>query len=59
MIRWASVTDVTDDGVWVMSSWLQAKTGPIPVTGAPAVGDPVLIVRTDDGELAAIHGGAA
>lgn len=58
MIRWATVTDVTTEGVWVMSSWLTVKTGPIPVTGSPNEGDPVLIVRTDEGELAAIFGGA-
>ena len=56
MIRWATVTDVTAEGVWVVSSWLQGKTGPIPVTGSPSVGEPVLVVRTDDGELAAVHG---
>ena len=57
MIRWATVTDVTAEGVWVVSAWLTGRTGPIPVSGSPAVGDPVLIVRTDEGELAAVRGG--
>lgn len=59
VIRWATVTDVTSDGVWVRSSWLTGRTGPLPITGSPSPGDPVLIVRTDDGELAAIFGGSA
>ena len=59
MIRWATVTDVTGEGVWVTSSWLQGRTGPLPVVGAPSPGDPVLMVRTDEGELTAIHSGAA
>lgn len=58
MIRWATVTDVTAEGVWVVSAWLPGRTGPIPVTGSPSEGDPVLVVRTDDGEFAAIFGGA-
>lgn len=57
MIRWATVTDVTAKGVWVVSAWLTGRTGPIPVSGSPAVGDPVLIMRTDEGELAAVRGG--
>ena len=57
MIRWATVTDVTAEGVWVVSAWLPGRTGPIPVTGSPSEGDPVLVLRTDDGELAAIRGG--
>lgn len=57
MMRWATVTDTTAAGVWVMSAWLPGPTGPLPVSGAPAVGDPVLVVRTDDGELAVVAGG--
>ena len=56
MIRWATVTDVTAAGVWVRSSWLTGVTGPIPVTGTPEVGEPVLVLRTDEGELSAVHG---
>ena len=54
MIRWATVTDVTDAGVWIMSGWLPAATGPLPALGNPHPGDPVLVVRTDEGELAVL-----
>jgi hypothetical protein len=54
MMRWATVTDVTTAGVWVTSAWLPGRTGPIPCVGTPIPGDHVLVVRTDDGELAAI-----
>jgi hypothetical protein len=52
MIRTATVTDVTAAGVWVVSSWLTVPTGPLDVFGpTPSAGDPVLVVRTDDGEM--------
>lgn len=52
MIRTATVTDATAAGVWVLSSWLTGPTGPLAVFGpTPTVGDPVLVVRTDDGEM--------
>ena len=56
MIRWATVTDVTAEGVWVVSAWLTGRTGPIPVTGSPAAGSAVIVLRTDEGELAAVYG---
>ncbi len=56
MIRWATVTDVTDDGVWLISGWLPGPTGPIPAVGTPQPGDAVLVARTGDGELAVIAG---
>lgn len=58
MIRTATVTDVTSEGVWIRSGWLPAKTGPLPCFGTPQAGDAVLVVRTDDGETLAICGGA-
>ena len=57
MIRAATVTDVTPEGVWVVSSWLSGRTGPLFAVGLPAVGDAVLVVRTDDGALVAVAGG--
>lgn len=54
MIRTATVTDVTETGVWVVSSWLTAPTGPLAAFGSPKSGDAVLVVRTDDGEMVAV-----
>lgn len=54
MIRTATVTDVTETGVWVVSSWLTAPTGPLAASGSPKSGDAVLVVRTDDGEMVAV-----
>lgn len=57
MIRAATVTDVTPEGVWVVSSWLSGRTGPLFAVGLPAVGDAVLVVRTDDDSLVVVAGG--
>ena len=57
MIRAATVTDVTPEGVWVVSSWLSGRTGPLFAVGLPAVGDAVLVVRTDDDALVVVAGG--
>lgn len=56
MIRAATVTDVTPEGVWVVSSWLSGRTGPLFAVGLPAVGDAVLVVRTDDDALVVVGG---
>lgn len=50
-MRWATVSDVTDAGLWVTGSWLAEPYGPLRHVGAtPAEGDAVLVTRTDDGE---------
>lgn len=57
-MRWATVAAVTDAGVYVTSSWLVGRTGPLPFVGVCAEGDAVLVARTDDGGLAVIGGSA-
>lgn len=57
MLRTATVTDVTDAGVWVRSGWLAVPTGPITLLGAAQPGDMVVVSRTDDGEMIAVAGG--